>query len=340
MQKRISLKDIAAATGVSTALVSYVLNNKKEGRINKMVAERIRAMAVKMNYRTNQIARSLKTSRTYTIGLVLADISNPFSAALARYIEDAADQECYTVVFGSSDENPIKYKKILDALLNRQTDGLILSPPENSELLIKSLQNQVPFVLIDRYFPTLPTNQVLLDNYGAAYEATRHLINGGYKQIGMINYDSALVHLAERSRGFTTALAEAGLPPAPGRLQLVHATALREETELAMKTLLNKAAPADAVIFGSNIIAMHAVKYLKENGIRVPGQAALVTFDETDAFDLFYAPLTAIRQPIRKMAGEAVRILLANIEKENLPVEQVTYPGKLIIRASSAPMGQ
>ena len=130
MNKKTSLKDIATAVGVSIALVSYVHNNKKEGRINKAVAEKIRATALKMNYRTNQIARSLKTNKTNTIGLILADISNPFSAALARVIEDAADKSNYTVIFGSSDENPEKYKKILDALLNRQADGLILSPPE------------------------------------------------------------------------------------------------------------------------------------------------------------------------------------------------------------------
>src|ERR1700712_340567 len=176
MIRKTSLKDIAAAVGVSTALVSYVLNNKKEGRINKQVAEKIRATALAMHYRTNQIARSLKTSKTNTIGLILADISNPFSAALARFIEDAADKFNYTVIFGSSDENPEKYKKILNALVNRQAEGLILSPPEHAEQQISMLQQQqIPFVLIDRYFPGIETNHVVLDNYKAAFEGTQHL---------------------------------------------------------------------------------------------------------------------------------------------------------------------
>src|SRR6187397_2892525 len=108
MLKKISLKDIANQVGVSTALVSYVLNNQKEGRINKEVAQKIRDTAKRLNYRTNQVAKSLKTNKTYTIGLIVADISNPFFSSLARIIEDEADQNNYTVIFGSSDESPAK----------------------------------------------------------------------------------------------------------------------------------------------------------------------------------------------------------------------------------------
>src|SRR3990170_7821821 len=100
MFKKTSLKDIATKVGVSTALVSYVLNNKKEGRISKEVAVKIKDAAREMNYRTNQIAKSLKTNKTYTIGLIVADISNPFFSALARIIEDEADKLNYTVIFG------------------------------------------------------------------------------------------------------------------------------------------------------------------------------------------------------------------------------------------------
>ena len=125
MSKRVSLKDIAKEVGVSTALVSYVLNNLKEGRIRKEIAERIREVAKRLNYRPNQVARSLKTRRTHTIGLIVADISNPFSSSLARIVEDEAAKVNYTVIFGSSDETAAKSEKLIDTLLNRQVDGLI-----------------------------------------------------------------------------------------------------------------------------------------------------------------------------------------------------------------------
>ena len=102
MGKKVSLKDIAKEVGVSTALVSYVLNNLKEGRISKEIALRIREVAHQLNYRPNQIAKSLKTSKTFTLGLIVADISNPFSSTLARIVEDEANKFNYTVIFGSS----------------------------------------------------------------------------------------------------------------------------------------------------------------------------------------------------------------------------------------------
>jgi LacI family transcriptional regulator len=334
--KKVSLKDIAAAVGVSTALVSYVLNNKKEGRISKGVAEKIRATAIAMNYRTNQIARSLKTNKTNTIGLILADIANPFSAALARVIEDAADKYNYTVIFGSSDENPEKYRKILDALINRQADGLILSPPEHAETQVRDLQQQqIPFVLIDRYFPAIDTSYVVLDNYKASFEATAHLIGAGYNRIGMINYASSLFHLQERSRGYQAALTNNDIPVKKNYLQLVYAGNIKEETEAAVEKFLSGPVPAEALLFGSNIIAMHAVKYINHKKLRVPVDIALICFDETDAFDLFYAPLTCIKQPVKKMGELAVELLLENIKDGNAKIKQLTLDGELIVRAST-----
>ena len=335
--KKVSLKDIATAIGVSTALVSYVLNNKKEGRINKGVAEKIRATAAAMNYRTNQIARSLKTSKTNTIGLILADISNPFSAALARVIEDEADKYNYTVIFGSSDENPEKYKKILDALVNRQVDGLILSPPEHVEPQIIDLQKQqIPFILIDRYFPGMETNYVVLDNYKAAFEATQHLIDCGNKRIGMINYASSLFHLAERTRGYVAALTKNKIAFTSDYLEQVNNVDIKKETENAVDNFLNHKNPADAILFGSNVIAMHAVKYINQQNYQIPKDVALACFDETDAFDLFYAPLTCIRQPIKEMGQLAVKMLLENMDDNNAKIKQVSLEGELIIRESTS----
>ncbi len=133
MKKKVSQKDIARKVGVSTALVSYVLNNLKEGRINKVVAQKIRETAKELNYRTNQIARSLKMNKTFTIGLIVADISNSFFSSLARIIEDEADKKNYTVIFGSSDENAQKSWKLINALVDRQVDGFIIAPAENTE---------------------------------------------------------------------------------------------------------------------------------------------------------------------------------------------------------------
>lgn len=209
MKKKVSLRDIATKVGVSTALVSYVLNDKKTGRIRAEVARKIKEIAEDLNYRPNQIAKSLKTKKTFTIGLVVADISNPFFSALARIIEDEADKKGYTVIFGSADENAAKSFKLINALMDRQVDGFIIAPAENGESNVTYLKDHdIPFVLIDRYFPGIESNWVALDNYMASFQAASHLIANGLKRPGLITYKTSLHTLNERKRGYEDALRE------------------------------------------------------------------------------------------------------------------------------------
>jgi LacI family transcriptional regulator len=335
MSRKVSLKDIAKEVGVSTALVSYVLNNLKEGRISKEIAQKIRDAAQRLNYRPNQIAKSLKTRKTYTIGLIVADISNPFSSSLARIVEDEANKFNYTVIFGSSDENPSKAAKVIDTLLNRQVDGLIISPPGNSQQLILDLQKQeIPFVLLDRYFPDVKSNYVVLNNHAAAYMATKHLIDAGCRRIGIVTYRTDLFHLSERRRGYSTAMKDANLPASKSWIKEVDISNNKQEIEKAVKELLHLPEPVDGMLFSSNIIAAYGLRYINSLPLRVPRDLSIVSFDETEALDLFYAPLTYIRQPLQEMAKTATKILLDCISSNNT-VTQVNMEAELVVRASS-----
>jgi len=334
--KKVSLKDIANRVGVSTALVSYVLNNQKEGRIRKEVAQKIRDTAKQLNYRANLTARSLKTNKTFTIGLVVADISNPFFSALARIIEDAANRDNYTVIFGSSDENLKKSAKLIETFMDRQVDGLIISPPENSEQQVESLMREnFPFVLIDRYFPGLKTNFVAIDNRKAAYEAVKHFIEKGRKRIGMITYKSSIFTISERTSGYKTALDEAGIPFEKTWLKELNAESFGNSVETAVDELMKSPGDIDALLFGSNTLAVAGLKRLNSLGVKVPRQLAIISFDETEAFDLFYAPLTYIKQPLQEMGEIATRILLQHICKKG-EFTQLNIPAKLITRESTA----
>ncbi len=335
MKKKVSLKDIANRVGVSTALVSYVLNNKKEGRISEESARKIREAAREMNYRTNQIARSLKTNKTFTIGLVIADISNPFFSRLARIIEDEAELKNYTVIIGSSDEKPEKFCKLVDTFLDKQVDGLIIAATDGTESCLNELiENNIPFVLVDRYFPSIHANYVALDNFKAAFTATQHLISIGCNNIGMVTYNSPLFNLTERKKGFLAALKENGNRNNRSRLKEVSIKARQDEVEKAVANLLSSTQPVDGLLFGSNTIAVQAVKYINTLPLRVPKDLALICFDETDSLDLFYAPLTYIRQPLEDMARQATAILLDRMDKNN-KITQVNIEGELIIRKSA-----
>lgn len=335
MGKKVSLKDIAKEVGVSTALVSYVLNNLKQGRIRKEIAEKIKEVAQRMNYRPNQIAKSLKTSKTYTLGLIVADISNPFSSTLARIVEDEAEKFNYTVIFGSSDESEQKCAKVIDTLVNRQVDGLIISPPANTEQLMLGLQKQdIPFVLLDRYFPGVKTNYVALNNYAAACMATEHLIEQGCRRIAIVTYRTNLFHLQERKRGYLSSLKQHAMAASKTLIREVDIVNNNAEIEKSVKELLNIQPRIDGLLFASNIIAAHGLKYINTLSLKVPADVAIVSFDETEALDLFYAPLTYIRQPLREMGAMATKILIENIASNNR-ITQVDMEAELIVRASS-----
>ena len=336
MDKRISLKDIAQKVGVSTALVSYVLNNQKENRIKKEVAQKIRDTAKALNYRTNQIARSLKMSKTFTIGLIVSNISNPFSSGLARIIEDEADKQNYTVIFGSSDENVIKFTKLVDTFLNRQVDGLIVAPPAGADEQIKYIQQQgIPFVLIDRIFPATPTSYAALDNFEAAYRATEYIIKGGSQRPVMINYETGLFHLNERTRGYKAALKDYHLTFQEDWLKEVDLSNNRAQIEQAIHEVVSMKEPADAILFGSNSITNYAVKCINTLPLKVPDDLALISFDETEALDLFYAPITCIKQPLYEMGKQAINILLDDIHKKSEGLQQINLKAELIKRAST-----
>src|SRR5690606_29253325 len=187
-RKKVGLKDIAKELGVSTALVSYVLNDKHPGRINQETARRIKDLAIKLNYRPNHIAKSLKKDRTFTIGLIIADISNLFYSNIARYIEDECKKHNYNVIFGSADENAEKFKELVHVMLSRQVDGIILAAPKDTEDTLMYLRDQgIPFVLVDRYFPEVTDiNTIGINNYLASYAVVEHLVTNGYKKPAMV----------------------------------------------------------------------------------------------------------------------------------------------------------
>ncbi len=333
--KKVTLKDIAQKIGVSTALVSYVLNNQKEGRISKEVAGKIRKAATDLNYRTNQIAKSLKTNKTNTIGLIVADISNSYSSSMARIIEDEAAKNNYTVIFGSSYENADKSWKLISTFLDRQVDGLIIAPAENTETHLQYLQeHKIPFVLIDRYFPDLATNYVALDNYKSSYTATQHLVDTGYKRIGMINYDTELFQLTERTRGYTASITDNNLSFQPAWLKKIIQSTGKEGVEKAIDDLLSLPIPIDALLFASNTLAIHGLKHINSLNIKIPDELAILSFDETDAFDLFYAPVTFLKQPLEEMGKSATQLLLGIIEQE-ASITQINREATLVIRAST-----
>jgi LacI family transcriptional regulator len=334
MKKKVSIKDVAHAVGVSTALVSYVLNNKeKEARVGKEIAEVIRNTAKKLDYQPNHIAKSLKSGKSHTIGLIVADISNPFFANISRTIEDEAKKNNYTVIIGSSDENPDKSWDLINVLIKRQVDGFIIVPTENSEKQIQYLDEQnIPFVLIDRYFPGIPANYVVTDNYQASYDAVLHLIKNKRKKIGMIAYKSNLVHMKERKRGYTEALKDNKLLTKVSLVREVSFNNINEDVDKSLTELLSSKFHIDALFFATNTLAMQGLKFLIRKKYKIPEDVAVVCFDESDVFDFFNFPLAFVSQPLEKVAKEAVQMLVNQIYDNDSSKSEVSISSTLVVK--------
>ncbi|MFT4094691.1 MAG: substrate-binding domain-containing protein [Niabella sp.] len=316
MSKRVSLKDIASKAGVSTALVSYVLNGKeREARIGLEMVEKVKKIAGQMGYQPNLIARGLKFGKTKTIGLIVADISNPFFSSLARIIENEAKNHGYTVIFGSSDEQLDKSRSLIDTLMNRQVDGIIVAPVEGSQQQIMSIKNsKIPVVLIDRGFKELYTHTVTIDNYESVYKATELLVKNGYKKIAMIAYDLKLTHMQERVRGYKEVLRNSALPAGKSLLHFVSYEHTFEDIGEKLRDLIyNK--KIDAIVFATNSISLNALRVIAKLKLKVPEQLGVVCFDESDVYDFFYTPVTYIKQDLKTIGETAVNIMIQYIDK-------------------------
>ncbi len=320
MPKRPALKDIAQKVGVSTALVSYVLNNQEEEkRVGKEIATRIRQAAADLHYTPNQIARSLKTNKTHTIGVIVADIHYRFTSGVTKAIEIACQQLNYTVIYGSSNEDPAKFARLVHLLVDRQVDGLIIVPVMDCKKEIDYLHRQeIPFVLIDRIPPGVEANIISIDNAKAAYRSALHLAKTGHSRIAFVSYQSGLLNLAERKNGYLAALAEAGLPPDPalikeiaGRQPVDGATdKVADEVKQAIDDLLALSPTCDSIFFATDTLAVEGLRHINALHIPVPERLGILSFDESEAFELFYCPITRGRQPLADIGRTAVDTLI------------------------------
>lgn len=336
MNRKVLLKDVAKHVGVSTALVSYVINNKeKEARVSSEMAKKIRKAAVQLNYKPNQIAKSLKSGKTNTIGLIVADISNPFFSNIARIIEDEARKMGYVVIFGSNDESAEKSQDLITVFLNRQVDGFIIAPAEKTEEQIISLQERgIPIVLIDRYFPTLNVDNVHIDNFRAAYEAVEYMIQCGRKKIAMVSYKTSLPHMEARKNGYKAALKANGIRFQKEWLKEASHKNIEKDVSAGVKELLYPTLKVDGFFFATNALAVESLKLINKSGIHVPDEVSVISFDESDAFDFFYSPLCYVSQSIQDIGREAVKLIIERMENPEKEYSSIVVKEKLVLRKS------
>lgn len=320
--RKTTIKDIATEAGVSVSLVSFVMNNRAKAdgsgrlyRVSEETSQKIMEVARKLDYQPNNAARSLRSGRTNTIGVIVSDISNKFFADIGRYIEDAAYKLNYTVFFGSSDENPDKMENIVGGLISRGVDGMIVVPCEKSKgSIAKIVEAGIPLVLIDRDMEGVDANRVLLNNRKAEYMAAESLIRRGCRRIEMISYAMRLSNIRDREAGYKAAMADNGL----GEYVNIHNIRFKNIPGQMAKVFDDiLARGVEGVVFATNTLTVEGIKRLRMSAPEALDRIRIVAFDESDAFDLSDYKVSYVKQPIELFGTESVRILLDCIANGN-----------------------
>ncbi len=329
--KRASIKDIARIAEVSVATVSYVLNKKEGSRISEATKNRILEVAESINYVPNKIAKSLKMSKSKLIGLIVADISNDFYSNIARSIEDEAMKLGYTLLIGSCDENPEKFKKLTELFSEQQVDGMIVAPVVDSdEVINKLIKEEYPIVTIDRYLKNVGLPGVMINNSEISEHICDHLVKKDFDEIIYVGYDTKLPHLLDRQEGFYKRIAKSDVS-AKQILIGIHNITEEVQTKLSENLDLSK---KTAIYFSSNKLGIAGLRYLIDQNVNVPEQVSLVAFDETEAYYLFPTEVTFVQQPLHDMAKESVKLLDSQINNYSPNGKRVTFHAKFVERSS------
>lgn len=317
--KRLYLKDIAKELNVSKTAVSLVLNNKgDENKISQETQKKIIAYAKKYNYVPNQLARGLSRGKTETIGLIIPNISDTFYSTIAGCIETRAMEKGYTVIFSSSNERPEKESKLVQSMLNRQVDGLIIASTQENQDEIKFLQrSNCPLVLIDRHYPDISTNYVVVDNFGGINKATRHLLSLGRRRIGFVTIKSELEAMKQRLSGYQNAIEDSGGSQTKLLVEFLDHNNFKDTMKEAIKGLVLSSNKADALIFSTHYLAREGLRSLKSLNVKIPQEVAITSFSEMSAFDLVDPPITSVLQPVNEIGNTAVDILVDEMEGKN-----------------------
>lgn len=334
--RKVSLDSIAKELGVSKTLVSLVLNGRgdKNG-ISKDTQKRVLDLAKKLNYKPNLIARGLRTGKSNILGLIVADIGNPFYAKLARGIEDKASKEGYDLIICSSDEKVDREAKLINMLRDRQIDGLLISSTQDSKSeTINLINEEFPVVLIDRYFPNLEANAIVVDNKGAAYDAVKHLIDQNYRKIALMTITpSHISSLHERFEGYKNALTDEKINVEDKLIYEVPFNDIKNGVKDAIDTFISQ--QAEAIFTLNNNLTLASLEYMQKQKIIIPDDVALLSFDDLDLFKLSNPPITSISQPLAEICDESVNLLIDVILNKRTEKKQIILNTDLKIRKST-----
>lgn len=345
-KRDVTVADVAERAGVAKATASRALGGY--GQVSDVNREKIFAAAAALGYRPNELARSMNTGRTKTIGIIVGEIENVYFSLATRGISDAAREAGYDVILINTDESVQKEIDAVRVLLDKRVDSVIVSPASAYETghLQDILDSGRPLVLLDRNVDGITAPSVETEMTAATEAATRMLLDAGHRRIAFVSalhtdgprftgLPLGVSSVTQRISGLTAALDRAGVAVDP-RLIRFRADGAAA-TRAVVSELLELADPPTAFIASDGPITLNVLRALRERGLRCPADVSLIGFDDLDWSALVDPPLTVIGQPIYEIGREAALVALRQMGVEAPPPAETPFAAELIVRSSVGP---
>ena len=347
-KRLITVQDVAREAGVSKATAARVLGGY--GPTSPTVREKVLAAAQLLGYQANELARSMTTGRSGTIGVIVGDVENPYFGQAGRGISDVATAAGFDVILANSGEDLEKERAAVRVFLGKRVDGLIITPARitASEHLDEVQQSGRPLVLLDRYIPSLDVDTVITDDRAAASAATRALIKAGHRRIGYVSATDCdepaykgphQIHLStvlDRIEGFLDAATNAGIRGSEGYIRL--GVKRSGTARKIISDLLSLPAPPTAILASDNVVALEVFKTVRALGLSIPDDLSLIAFHDADWTSVTSPPITVVAQPSFELGMESAKVLIKRVRGHLGAPRRLVLTTTLIERQSvSAP---
>jgi LacI family transcriptional regulator, galactose operon repressor len=331
-----SIRDVAARAGVSVGTVSNVLNRPEQ--VAPATRARVEQAIAALGFVRNESARQLRAGRSRTLGLVVLDVSNPFFTDVARGVEDAATAAGLAVILCNSDEKADRERRYLDLLEEHRVQGILITPVKGLSDRLRQLQRRgTPVVLLDRWASTRDHCSVSVDDVYGGELAAAHLVERGHQRIAFVGGPFSIKQVQDRHDGAEHALLEAGLPPTA--LTVVQTPALNFSSGLAagarIATMPSSRRPT-AAFCANDLVALGVLQEMTRRKLRVPGDLAIVGYDDIDFAAAAAVPLSSVRQPRDQLGRAAAQLLVQETtEGRAHSHRQMVFEPQLVARDSS-----
>lgn len=334
MGKNVKLKDIARELNLSKTTVSFVLSGiGDEKGISKATQAKILDYSQAINYRPNQLAQSLTSGITNTIGLIVPSIGDAFYAKLVKEIEKEAEKRGYVILISSSERDSRREMNLIYTMRAKQVDGLVIAPTDNCKKEVeKLLEDNFPFVLVDRICLELDTNYVIIDDEESSYKLVRNLIDKGRRKIAFLTTDTKGSAILNRAKGYHRALKDAGTTLDGSLVIKVPRENYSAYTGDILRELFENHPDIDGFFFAAHYLASETMLYMYKNGMDI-SSFGLATIHDNPVVEALAPNMSVAKIPLDVMAGKAVNILWTNMKKKGVnEMSGTVIPAKIVIK--------